>query len=409
MQNTVYKSISGINSLQEFSVGAISKEFKKYTSMVPRFQEFAFNSKDRFGDRKLFTPKTLQTACGSKALVLVSENTGKARLISMERCHNRFCPLCSYVEQKKDSLRIKAVLEQAFSAEDTVLLSFGLSFPNCTGAELNDQIKALNKAFKRFSKECFPEAVRDDIKIGTFRKLEVTLSEDYHKQMLEEGVEDYMNYPNLFHPHLHVLFHIRKSKYFGTPYYKTSEEYLDVWRRVSGRYDTINLKLKAKDVSVMSDQERNGLIRDLAFYVAKPNQLLENQDVFDIMVSALKFKQSYSFGGTLEQYALSYDCGDYSVKRKLSQNDSDNILEIYTHIALVSFNFDDDDGYYFCSDLQCMPRSLILGDADIGRLYNCSHLLSYDLFLNYAVLEGFMQGVSIESLLKIDMLRHFAS
>lgn len=130
------------------------------------------------------------------------------------------------------------------------------------------------------------------------------------------------------------------------------------------------------------------------------------------MVSALKFKQSYSFGGTLEQYALSYDRGDYSVKRKLSQNDSNDqndILEIYTHIAFVSFNFDDDDGYYYCADIRQMPRSLILGDADIGRLYNCSHLLSYDLFLNYAVLEGFMQGLSIDSLLKLDMLRYFAS
>lgn len=409
MQQNIERSYSDVNSLREFSVSAISSEFNKYTAMIPKFQEYAANARDRFGNRKLFTEKTIKSDCGASALVLVSEHSGKSRLISMERCHNRFCPLCSYVEQKKDSQRVRYILEKAFQEEDTVLFSFGLSFPNCSGSELNDTIKRLNKAFKRFSNECFPEAVKDDIKIGTFRKLEVTLSEKHHKQMLAEGIEDYWNYPNLFNPHLHVLFHIRKSKYFGTPYYKTKMEYLDIWRRVSGRYDTLNIHLKAKDLS--RADIKNGVIRDFSFYVSKPNQILTNQEVFDIMVSAIKGKQGYSLGGTLEQYALAYDSGDRLSKKESFNRmvEEENIIDVYTHIAYVKFNFDDDDGYYYCHEIKQMPVPLLLGDADIGRLYNCSHLLSYQMFLDTFILQGFMEGLSIDTLLHADYLKHIAS
>lgn len=390
MQSTVYKSSEDDYKLREFSVSSISREFQQYTSRIPRFQEFARNSRDRFGSRKLFTDKTVNYPCGASALMMVSEYSGKAKLVSMERCHNRFCPLCSYVEQKKDSLRVRHILTSAFEEEDSCLIAFTLSFPNCSGAELNDEIKALNKAFKRFSNECFPDAVKDNIKIGTFRKLEVTLSEKFHKKMLDEGVEDYMNYPSLFNPHLHVLFHIRKSAYFGTEYYKIPQQYLDVWRRVSGRYDTVNQYIKAYDPS--KKDLANGLIRDYSFYVAKPNDLLFNQEVFDIMVSAIKGKQGYSLGGTLEQYALAYDRGDYSVKRKLSQNgESDNISTVYTHISCVRFCFDDDTGYYYCDSVSKLDRPVIASDSDFIKVFRCSHLLSYDFFLS-PLLQDFIFG-----------------
>lgn len=395
MQNTVYKSFDDDYKLREFSVSSISREFQQYTSRIPRFQELARNSRDRFGNRKLFTDKTVNYPCGGSALMMVSEYTGKAKLVSMDRCHNRFCPLCSYVEQKKDSLRVRHILTSAFEEEDSCLIALTLSFPNCTGAELNDEIKKLNRSFARFSQEIFPRSVYNDIIIGTFRKLEVTLSEKFHKKMLVEGVEDYMNYPSLFNPHLHVLFHIRKSKYFGTEYYKTPQEYLDVWRRVSGRYDTVNQYIKAYDPS--KKDLANGLIRDYSFYVAKPNDLLFNQDVFDIMVSAIKGKQGYSLGGTLEQYALAYDRGEVISKTKaLTECNNDYISTVYTHIACVRFNFDDDSGYYYCDSISQLDRPVIASDSDFIKVFRCSHLLSYDFFLS-PLLQDFILGrISVE-------------
>lgn len=80
---------------------------------------------------------------------------------------------------------------------------------------------------------------------------------------------------------------------------------------------------------------------------------------------------------------------------------------MYSHIGFVCFDFD--SGSYYVEQFDELPRPLLMSDAEFGRLFNCSHLLSYDLFLDPFILDGFMQGVSIEALLKLDVLRYFAS
>lgn len=378
------------NSLREFAVGSISREYNEYVARIPVFQDFARNSRDRFGERRLFTPKTVNSDCGSSALVLVSENTGKAKVISMERCHNRFCPLCSYVEMKKDSRRVKHIFSRVAETKGHMLIGFTFAFPNCTGEQLNDDIKHLNYTFKRFIQQTRDEGYY----AGSFRKLEVTYNND-----LDDPAY------GTYNPHLHVLLHVKKDKYFGTQYYRDTVAWTDLFKYISGRYDVVNFK-------VMSfDPERGTLkksfINEFSHYSVKPDVLLINQEVFDYIVSAVKGKQAYTMGGTLMDFANEFDSG---VTRKLNislTECSDDVIDVYSHIAYVRFDFDYDE--YYVEDLSSLPVPLYMNDSEFARLFRCSHLLSYDLFLQPSILHAFMLGGSIESILKIDILKHLAS
>lgn len=380
-------SIEQEMELRENMVSSISPDYAQYTSMIPRFQEFARNSTDKFKNRKLFTEKVINSDCGSKALVLYSQTGRRTKVISIERCHNRFCPLCSFIEQKKDTQRVEYIMQQASQVEDSALLAFTLSYPNCSGTQLNDEIKLLNSSYNKFYKQL----EREGYMLGSFRKLEVTYNDD----------------TNTFNPHLHVLFHIRKSGYFHTQYYRTPAEWLSIWSRCSNRFDIVNFYVRSYD------PDRNVLnsefIREYSFYSVKPSNLMHSQEVFDYMVSALKSKQVYTLGGTLLEYGLYYDDNKDSLRKSkaFAEYSSENISVVYSHIGFISFDFD--SGSYYVDQFDELPRPLLMSDAEFGRLFNCSHLLSYDLFLDPFILDGFMQGASIESLLKLDVLRYLAS
>lgn len=380
-------SIEQEMELRENMVSSISPDYAQYTQMIPKFQEFARNSTDKFKNRKLFTEKVINSDCGSKALVLYSQTGRRTKVISIERCHNRFCPLCSFIEQKKDTQRVEYIMQQASQVEDSALLAFTLSYPNCSGAQLNDEIKLLNTSFKKFSRQL----EREGYLLGSFRKLEVTYNDD----------------SDSYNPHLHVLFHVRKSLYFGTPYYKDADVWRQIWSRCSDREDITNFYIRAFDPS--RDTLNSKFIKEYSFYSVKPVQLMHSQEVFDYMVSALKSKQVYTLGGTLLEFGLYYDENKDSIRKTkaLTNNYSDNVSVIYSHIGFVSFDFD--SGTYYVEQFDVLPRPLLMSDAEFGRLFNCSHLLSYDLFLDPFILDGFMQGASIEALLKLDVLRYLAS
>lgn len=380
-------SIEQEMELRENMVSSISPDYAKYTSMIPKFQEYARNSTDKFKNRKLFTEKVINSDCGSKALVLYSQTGRRTKVISIERCHNRFCPLCSFIEQKKDTQRVEYIMQRASQVEDSALLAFTLSYPNCSGDQLNDEIKLLNTSFKKFSRQL----EREGYLLGSFRKLEVTYNDD----------------TNTFNPHLHVLFHIRKSLYFGTEYYKEADVWRQIWSRCSNREDIKNFYVRCFDPS--RDTLSASFIKEYSFYSVKPSEMMHSQEVFDYMVSALKSKQVYTLGGTLLEYGLYYDENKDSLRKSkaFATCSDDHISDLFSHIGLVSFDFD--SGLYYVEQFDELPRPLLMSDVEFGRLFNCSHLLSYDLFLDPFILDGFMQGASIEALLKLDVLRYLAS
>lgn len=355
-----------MNNLAEIAVSSISEEFRKYTSLLPQFKEFASNSENMFSERDLFTEKTLDFACGASAMVLLSETSGNGRVISIDRCHNRFCPLCSYIEMKKDSRRVKYIFEQVSHMKGYFLLGFTFAFPNCEGSALKSEIKHLNKTFKNFTRRMQHSGLYE----GSFRKLELTYNAD----------------SNTYHPHLHVLYLVKKSNYFYTDNFKTSPEWTDMFKEVSGRYDVINFEVMSYDPE--RETLSSSFVNEFSHYAVKPNEILHSQEVFNYMVSALKGTQAYTLGGILADFVRDFDEG--LAKKALTECSE---IIIYSHIAVVNFDFDYDD--YFVYELEKLPVLLPLDDRMLGRLFNCSHLLSYSYFLDKNFLSNFLNDIPI--------------
>lgn len=131
-----------------------------------------------------------------------TEDLEKKKLNKSNFCKNRFCPMCSWRQAKKDALKISILLKYIQAELGLEFIFLTLTAPNVVGAELNDEIKRYNKAFSKLLKR--KEVSR--IAKGTVRKLEVT----YNKER-----DDY-------HPHLHVMIAVNKS-YFKDGYISKKE------------------------------------------------------------------------------------------------------------------------------------------------------------------------------------------
>lgn len=220
-------------------------------------------------------------SCGTYLEFSSEVNGDKRTLTKSNFCHVRLCPMCGWRRSLKIFSQMTAIMDYAEKEKQYQYLFLTLTVKNCSGAELEDTIKKMMKAWDRF---CKKKAVADTV-LGWYRGLEVTHN-------LDKSNKDYDTY----HPHFHVVLMVSKS-YFQGKYYIKQEEWKEFWKSAMRlEYDPQVDVRKVKGNTAKA-------IAEIAKYTVKDNDYLIDED-FDLTVETVKIldkalarKRLVAFGG----------------------------------------------------------------------------------------------------------------
>lgn len=210
---------------------------------------------------------------------------GSKKLASMNSCHVRLCPICSWRRSLKVYSNIRQVTEYLTAKEQRRYVLVTLTVPNCSSEELSGVLDRMFKGFNRFNqlkpiKTAFT---------GFYRALEITrncnpLSKNY----------------GTYHPHFHCLFSVKKS-YFTSRYYLKKDKIAKLWQQ-SYRSDE---KLIVDARKVRGDLSKS--CAEVAKYSVKssdiiiPEDLMLTSDIAQTLDRALERRRLISYGGELSK------------------------------------------------------------------------------------------------------------
>lgn len=260
---------------------------EKYTEKKQRNQVFQKFIKRHIGENQM----DLVEDC-NKFLSFVADKTlEKQKLYKANSCKNRFCPVCAWRKARKDALGLSLMMQYIKQQENKEFIFLTLTTPNVMCEELENEIKRYNNSFRKLIKR---KKVGSVIK-GYVRKLEIT----YNKKR-----DDY-------NPHFHVLIAVNKSYFTDKRYYISQQEWLDLWRDVTGISEITQVQVQK------IRQNNNKELYEMAKYSGKDSDYLINQKVFDAFYKSLKGKQVLVYSGLFKE-----------AKKKLKNGDLDYLKEI---------------------------------------------------------------------------------
>lgn len=251
------------------------------------------------------------------------------RLHNTDACGNRFCPICTWANAKKDAIKISVMMEAVKEMENKEFLFLTLTAPSVTGEELRDQIDNFNKGVNRLFKRRNVERV---VK-GYIRKLEVTTDQEkLITEKLYKRKKDYYDLRglkvgdpnptyNTYHPHVHIIVVVNKS-YFVSRDFISKDEWLEMWR--SCMKDNSITQVDARKVSSTAASNSNAVL-EIAKYSAKGSDLYHSEKVFDTFYMALKRRQLIVYSGMMKDYARKFKDGDLDKFKKENEDE-------YTHL-----------------------------------------------------------------------------
>lgn len=212
-------------------------------------------------------------------IVLAADSKGKHRtVLRTDSCSWRYCPICEAQRAAERATKFGGIMQAATVIDGVQWIFATLTVPNVSGHRLAGAIKGLQEAWRRISR-------RTDLKrlfgTGTIKKLEVT----YNHQLRS------------FHPHLHILCAVKPS-YFRDVVNR--EELLAAWQDATG-----NRKITQVNISAANDPETAA--DELGKYVAKAEDYLASQAVFDVFDEALHGVRMFSLSGICKQYGNAYE------------------------------------------------------------------------------------------------------
>lgn len=203
-------------------------------------------------------------------LLFLKSNSGHYKLRRANLCGNRFCPICSWVEAKRNAFKILELIMYVREIEKKELVFMTLTVPNCKGEDLTVTIDKLNKSFKRLM-----ETKRfKNICLGYIRKLEIT----YNKEA------------DTYHPHFHIIMAVNKS-YFTSRDYLKILDLLELWRKATK--DESITQVDLKKVRMGSIKE----VMEIATYTTKMKDLYSDEEVFIVLYGALRGRQIITYNG----------------------------------------------------------------------------------------------------------------
>lgn len=266
--------------------------------------------------------------CSDYLLFLTNGEMSVKRLHKTNSCENRFCPICTWKQAKKDAIKLSVMLEAVREIESKEFLFLTLTAPNCTGEELRSEIDRFNKAVKRlFERRNVQRVVK-----GYVRKIEVTTDqEQYITEKAYKRKKDYFDVRgrkvgdpnptfNSYNPHIHAILVVNKS-YFNKPSeFISKEEWLKMWQ------ECMNDKFITQvDVKKVRASGNSNAVLEIAKYSAKGSDLYHSETVFDTFYTALKGRQLLVYSGMMKDYAKKYEEGDLDRFKQKDEN-------VYTHL-----------------------------------------------------------------------------
>lgn len=260
---------------------------EKYTEKKQRNQVFQKFIKRHIGENQM----DLVEDCNTFLSFVADKSLEKQKLYKANSCKNRFCPVCAWRKARKDALGLSLMMQYIKQQEKKEFIFLTLTTPNVMSDELENEIKRYNNSFRKLIKR---KKVGSVIK-GYVRKLEIT----YNKKR-----DDY-------NPHFHVLIAVNKSYFTDKRYYISQQEWLDLWRDVTGISEITQVQVQK------IRQNNNKELYEMAKYSGKDSDYLINQKVFDAFYKSLKGKQVLVYSGLFKE-----------AKKKLKNGDLDYLKEI---------------------------------------------------------------------------------
>ena len=260
---------------------------EKYTEKKQRNQVFQKFIKRHIGENQM----DLVEDCNTFLSFVADKTLEKQKLYKANSCKNRFCPVCAWRKARKDALGLSLMMQYIKQQENKEFIFLTLTTPNVMSDKLESEIKRYNNSFRKLIKR---KKVGSVIK-GYVRKLEIT----YNKKR-----DDY-------NPHFHVLIAVNKSYFTDKRYYISQQEWLDLWRDVTGISEITQVQVQK------IRQNNNKELYEMAKYSGKDSDYLINQKVFDAFYKSLKGKQVLVYSGLFKE-----------AKKKLKNGDLDYLKEI---------------------------------------------------------------------------------
>lgn len=205
--------------------------------------------------------------CNTFLSFVADKTLEKQKLYKANSCKNRFCPVCAWRKARKDALGLSLMMQYIKQQENKEFIFLTLTTPNVMCEELENEIKRYNNSFNK---------KRDD-----------------------------------YNPHFHVLIAVNKSYFTDKRYYISQQEWLDLWRDVTGISEITQVQVQK------IRQNNNKELYEMAKYSGKDSDYLINQKVFDAFYKSLKGKQVLVYSGLFKE-----------AKKKLKNGDLDYLKEI---------------------------------------------------------------------------------
>lgn len=275
--------------------------------------------------------------CSSWLHFLTNKEMSVKRLHKTDACGNRFCPICTWKEAKKNAMKISIMMEAVRALEKKEFLFLTLTAPSVSGEDLRDQIDKFNKAVHLLFRRRNVERV---VK-GYIRKLEVTTDQEkfvtdelYERKkayydMRGIKVGDANRTYNTYHPHMHIIIVVNKS-YFNSRDFISQAEWLRMWCECMGDKSITQVEAKKVSSSKSAKSGETGSSNaalEIAKYAAKGIDLYHSETVFDIFYRALKGRQIIVYSGMMKDYAKKYKVGELDQFKEVSDAEYTHMLE----------------------------------------------------------------------------------
>lgn len=305
--------------------------------------------------------------CGEYMRFLTNKDLSKKKLEKAITCGNRFCPICTWRQAKKDAIKISVVMEAVQKIERKEFIFLTLTAPNCQADDLSCQIDDFNRSIKRL----FDLTKIKKIVKGYMRKLEVTtdqsqlITDDLYKR--KQGYFDRRGLAvgdpnpqyNTYNPHVHMIIAVNKSYFNKSTEYISQADWLAMWQQ-SMRDPSIT-QVDVRKVR-SSDTSRSNAVLEIAKYSAKGSDMYHSEAVFDTFYVGLRKRQLLVYSGIFKDYAKKYDNGDldnfkqqddtvytYLLKSLWAGSSYDNTLRALTPDEFKKYN---DRALYIDEDLE---------------------------------------------------------
>lgn len=265
--------------------------------------------------------------CGDFLQFEVSEN-GKQKLIAMNSCHVRLCPVCTWRRSLKIFSQTNKIMDSMNQEYEYNYIILTLTVENCEGRDLSNTLDDMFKAWGRFSKR---KEFRNSV-IGWYRALEVTHNVD-------RSSDSY----NTYHPHFHCVLAVRKG------YFKSENEYISHEKWTSLWAESMRLGYKPSvDVRKVKGNTARAVAEVAKYAVKDGDYLVTNdwdltKDSVKILDKALHKRRLVAYGGVMKDWHRKLNLDDVIDGDLVNVGDDDNKLvtdegRLLTYVWNVGYN-----------------------------------------------------------------------